>query len=210
MKSKRIACIAMAGLMAASLAGCGGSDSDNKDTTEATKAATEAAGSDSADDTTADAEGIKSYADIQLGTDFTDLSAEIKFYNNRTDMDSDDYGGKNWKQYLEDFNKEYPNIKVDVITDTNYAEDALTHLQSGNYETVMCIPAVDMADLSTYFISPEIKTMAISLYKFVGPMGSQYNLICAGVIISIIPALIVFICCQKQIYSGITQGAVKG
>ena len=61
MKSKRIACIAMAGLMAASLAGCGGSDSDNKDTTEATKAATEAAGSDSADDTTADAEGIKSY-----------------------------------------------------------------------------------------------------------------------------------------------------
>ena len=134
MKSKRIACIAMAGLMAASLAGCGGSDSDNKDTT-------------------ADAEGIKSYADIQLGTDFTDLSAEIKFYNNRTDMDSDDYGGKNWKQYLEDFNKEYPNIKVDVITDTNYADDALTHLQSGNYETVMCIPAVDMADLSTYFMS---------------------------------------------------------
>lgn len=120
MKSKRIACIAMAGLMAASLAGCGGSDSDNKDTAEATKATTEAAGSDSADDTTADAEGIKSYADIQLGTDFTDLSAEIKFYNNRTDMDSDDYGGKNWKQYLEDFNKEYPNIKVDVITDTNY------------------------------------------------------------------------------------------
>lgn len=38
MKSKRIACIAMAGLMAASLAGCGGSDSDNKDTAEATKA----------------------------------------------------------------------------------------------------------------------------------------------------------------------------
>lgn len=54
-----------------------------------------------------------------------------------------------------------------------------------------------------YLISPEIKTMAISLYKFVGPMGSQYNLICAGVIISIIPALIVFLCCQKQIYSGI-------
>ena len=42
MKFKRIVPIAMAGLMAASLAGCGGSDSDNKDTTEATKAATEA------------------------------------------------------------------------------------------------------------------------------------------------------------------------
>ena len=33
-----------------------------------------------------------------------------------------------------------------------------------------------------YLISPEIKTMAISLYKFVGPMGSQYNLICAGAV----------------------------
>ncbi len=61
-----------------------------------------------------------------------------------------------------------------------------------------------------YLQNKEIRTMAISLYTFVGPMGSQYNLICAGVIISLLPALIVFILCQKQIYSGITAGAVKG
>jgi len=53
-------------------------------------------------------------------------------------------------------------------------------------------------------------TVATSLYTFVGPLGSKYNLICAGVIISIIPALIVFITCQKQIYSGLTSGSVKG
>lgn len=52
-------------------------------------------------------------------------------------------------------------------------------------------------------------TVATSLYTFVGPLGSQYNLICAGVIISLIPALIVFITCQKKIYSGLTSGAVK-
>ena len=63
---------------------------------------------------------------------------------------------------------------------------------------------------SLYLQSKEIRTMAISLYTFVGPMGSQYNLICAGVILSLLPALIVFILCQNQIYSGITQGAVKG
>ena len=63
---------------------------------------------------------------------------------------------------------------------------------------------------SLYLQSKVIRTMAISLYTFVGPMGSQYNLICAGVIISLLPALIVFILCQNQIYSGITQGAVKG
>lgn len=63
---------------------------------------------------------------------------------------------------------------------------------------------------SLYLQSKEIRTMAMSLYTFVGPMGSQYNLICAGVIISLLPALIVFILCQNQIYSGITAGAVKG
>ncbi|WP_026524622.1 carbohydrate ABC transporter permease [Butyrivibrio sp. MB2005] len=61
-----------------------------------------------------------------------------------------------------------------------------------------------------YLMDKEIRTMSTSLYTFVGPMGSQYNLICAGVLISILPAFLVFIFSQKQIYSGITQGAVKG
>lgn len=53
-------------------------------------------------------------------------------------------------------------------------------------------------------------TVATSLFKFTGPLGNQYNYICAGVIITMIPALLIFILCQKQIYSGLTQGAVKG
>ena len=53
-------------------------------------------------------------------------------------------------------------------------------------------------------------TVATSLFKFTGPLGSQYNYICAGVIITMIPALIVFILCQKQSYGGLAAGAVKG
>lgn len=53
-------------------------------------------------------------------------------------------------------------------------------------------------------------TVATSLYTFTGPYGNQYNYITAGVIITIIPALIIFILAQKQIYSGLIQGAVKG
>ncbi|MGN1023026.1 MAG: carbohydrate ABC transporter permease, partial [Lachnospiraceae bacterium] len=53
-------------------------------------------------------------------------------------------------------------------------------------------------------------TVATSLYTFTGPLGNQYNMICAGVIISLLPALVVFLLCQKQIYSGIAAGAVKG
>lgn len=61
-----------------------------------------------------------------------------------------------------------------------------------------------------YLQDKTLRTVATSLYTFVGPMGSKYNLICAGVIISMLPALLVFIACQKQIYSGIASGAVKG
>lgn len=63
---------------------------------------------------------------------------------------------------------------------------------------------------SLYLQKKELKTIAISLYTFTGPLGNKYNMICAGVLISLLPALIVFILCQKQIYSGITAGAVKG
>ena len=63
---------------------------------------------------------------------------------------------------------------------------------------------------SLYLQSEDIRTIAMSLYTFTGPLGNRYNMICAGVIISLLPALIIFIVCQKQIYSGITAGAVKG
>ena len=56
----------------------------------------------------------------------------------------------------------------------------------------------------------KLGTVATSLFTFTGPLGSQYNLICAGVIISLLPALVIFILCQNQIYSGLAAGAVKG
>ncbi|MDE7201453.1 MAG: carbohydrate ABC transporter permease [Lachnospiraceae bacterium] len=61
-----------------------------------------------------------------------------------------------------------------------------------------------------YLSDKKLQTVAMSLYTFTGPLGSQYNLICAGVIISLLPALIIFIAFQNQIYSGLTAGAVKG
>ena len=41
-----------------------------------------------------------------------------------------------------------------------------------------------------YLQNADLKTIAIALYSFTGPMGSKYNLICAGVIITLLPALI--------------------
>ena len=61
-----------------------------------------------------------------------------------------------------------------------------------------------------YLQIPELRTISTSLYTFTGPYGSQYNYICAGVLITIIPILALFLICQKQIYGGMAAGAVKG
>lgn len=63
---------------------------------------------------------------------------------------------------------------------------------------------------SLYLTLPELKTISTALYTFTGPYGNQYNYICAGVLITIIPLLIFFLVFQKQVYSGMAAGAVKG
>ncbi len=80
--------------------------------------------------------------------------------------------------------------------------------------TVMILKGVgtynEYYNASLYLTGKEQVTVSMALYTFVGPLGSQYNLICAGVIMSLIPALVIFLFFQKQIYSGLTAGAVKG
>jgi len=61
-----------------------------------------------------------------------------------------------------------------------------------------------------YLQTPKLRTISTALYTFTGPYGNQYNYICAGVIITIIPILILFLVFQKQIYGGMAAGAVKG
>lgn len=150
MKWRKVLAAAMAATMALGATACGSADD----------AATKDGKKDTQAGSTANNDGVKSYADIKLGEDYTDLTATISLFNHRTDLESDDYKGTKWSEYLAEFNKMYPNITVNLTTDTNYADDALTHLQSGDYETVMMIPAVDKADLSNYFLSyGDIDTM---------------------------------------------------
>lgn len=61
-----------------------------------------------------------------------------------------------------------------------------------------------------YMPDTRLQVISTSLFKFKGPYGSAYEVICAGVIFAIIPSLTVFLALQKFLYSGFTQGAVKG
>lgn len=150
MKIKKVLAVTLAATLGATaLAGCNSSTEESAVTNKAGETVV------TSGDVT-----LKDYADVVLGTDYTDLSCTISMFNQRTDLDSEDYGGTTWEEYLAEFNKMYPNITVNITTDTNYAEDALTHLQSGDYETIMMIPAVDKSDLSTYFLSyGDLETM---------------------------------------------------
>ncbi len=128
MNLKKIVAAGVAAVCAVSMAACGGSN-DSSGVTDLT------------------------YDKIKLGETGKDITASIKFYNGRTDMGLDSYPGKNWKSYIADFNKIYPNIKVEAQTDTNYADNALTRLQGGDWGDIMMIPSVDKSELENYFIS---------------------------------------------------------
>ena len=52
---------------------------------------------------------------------------------------------------IAEFNKEYPNITVTAEAVTDYAEDSLLRLSTGDWGDIMFIPAVDKAELGTYF-----------------------------------------------------------
>lgn len=60
-----------------------------------------------------------------------------------------------------------------------------------------------------YMPGKGLGTISTSLFRFIGPYNAHWQVICAGVIITIIPTFVLFIFLQKYIYNGLTQGAVK-
>lgn len=79
--------------------------------------------------------------------------------------------------------------------------------------TVIIIKGVNVYnDFYTPFLympSEELQVISTALYKFKGPYGSQWEVICAAIMITIVPILIAFISLQKYIYNGFAQGSEK-
>ena len=62
-----------------------------------------------------------------------------------------------------------------------------------------------------YFLhSSEKWPMTLAIYNFFGQYEMSWNLICADVILTCAPVIIVYLTCQKYIIGGQTDGAVKG
>jgi multiple sugar transport system permease protein len=60
-----------------------------------------------------------------------------------------------------------------------------------------------------YMPSPDLGVVGTSLFRFLGPFQERWEVISAGIIITIIPTLVLFLTLQRYVYNGFTRGAVK-
>ena len=58
--------------------------------------------------------------------------------------------------------------------------------------------------------TPARRTLAVCVSVLKGSYATQYGLLCAGLAVSILPVIAMYLLFQKQIVQGMTAGAVKG
>ena len=61
-----------------------------------------------------------------------------------------------------------------------------------------------------YLKSPENKTIQLGLKMFISQYSSDYGLIMAGSVLSLVPVIIVFLCLQKYFVEGVATTGLKG
>jgi len=62
-----------------------------------------------------------------------------------------------------------------------------------------------------YFLNSSKKwPMPLAVYNFFGQYSKEWNLICADILLTCLPVIIIYLICQKDIVGGQTAGAVKG
>jgi len=62
---------------------------------------------------------------------------------------------------------------------------------------------------SLILLSPSERTLPLSTYSFFSSYSVDYAPLMAGLVLTIIPVLIAYLLCQKQIIRGVVQGAIK-
>lgn len=55
-----------------------------------------------------------------------------------------------------------------------------------------------------------VKTLPVAVQAFVGSYVKEWNMILAAALLAIVPMILIFLFAQKQIMSGMIDGAVKG
>jgi len=61
----------------------------------------------------------------------------------------------------------------------------------------------------SFTTSPEMRTLPVAVYSFIGERGTEWNLILAASVMMTVPILVLFWPMQKQFVQGLSAGAVK-
>ena len=64
--------------------------------------------------------------------------------------------------------------------------------------------------LSSMFTNPETRIIPVALNSLIGQLGVEWDMLCAGGIVAVLPVCIMFFFAQKRLVEGLTAGAVKG
>ena len=90
---------------------------------------------------------VPTFDQVKVGEDYTDLTADIQVFTNRTDLVNTDF-----QDYVAEFNKLYPNITVTYEGSTDYDNDATTRMTAGDWGDICMIPStLRKSDLEVYF-----------------------------------------------------------
>lgn len=68
----------------------------------------------------------------------------------------------------------------------------------------------DLMGALTFIKTDRLYPLTVNMYKAIGEYGIEWNSLMAFAVILTIPVLLIFICLQKYLITGITAGAVKG
>ncbi len=62
---------------------------------------------------------------------------------------------------------------------------------------------------SMVLLSPNLRTLPLSTYGFFNTYSVDYAPLMAGLVLTILPVILLYLACQKQIIEGVVQGAIK-
>lgn len=64
--------------------------------------------------------------------------------------------------------------------------------------------------MASMFTNPSTRTIPVALSSLIGQLGVEWDMLCAGGTIAVLPVCIMFFFAQKRLVAGLTAGAVKG
>lgn len=135
-----------------------------------------------------------SYIVLSMGTDIISIMIYIQFLSNIS-VSLDESALIDGASYLQVFTKIiFPLLQPATVTIIILK---CVNVYNDFYNPLLYMPKQSLAVIST------------SLYKFKGPFGTNWPVICAGVVIAVIPTFIIFMFLQKYIYNGMAAGSVK-